>query len=137
MVVVPVICNAIQYWVTDSFIKKKKQKKQAEAPQKELPPPPIRGNPNESIDLTPYNSTPVNPIEEGKKSDKSLLLDHEDWLKIKDNKYHHQVSVFFLVLLDRLRAQFAFQIAKWKEQKHKHSHSHCKYNIHILLWRGR
>ena len=78
MVVVPVICNAVQYWVTDSFIKKKKQKKQAEAPQKELPPPPIRGNPNESIDLTPYNSTPVNPIEEGKKSDKSLLLDHED-----------------------------------------------------------
>lgn len=82
MVVIPVICNAIQYWITDSFIKSKKTppKKPAKALSDEKSSPPI-SNPNECQDFSPYTASPHEGIENPsgvKKSDKSLLLDHED-----------------------------------------------------------
>ncbi len=74
MIIVPVICNAIQYWVTDSFIKSKKQAVAKTTPQK--------SDLVKTSDQTfcPFTASPS--VEEAdvspKKSDKSLLLDHED-----------------------------------------------------------
>lgn len=47
MVVIPVICNAVQYWITDSFIKSKKTvPKKGKTPLSDDKSPPPISNPN-------------------------------------------------------------------------------------------